>query len=268
MVHVSKDITERKRAEQERERLLADIERSNRDLEQFAYVASHDLKEPLRMVSSYVQLLARKYQGRLDEKADLWIGFAVEGATRMEKLIEGLLGYSRTGTAAERWKPIDANEVFAQALANLSSAIRECGAIITRDDLPPVLGDETQLLQLFQNLIGNAIKYRKEETRPRVHASAGTDGNMQQFSIKDNGIGVESGHYDRIFQIFQRLHSHDRYAGAGIGLAVCKRIVEGHHGRIWIESSPGSGFTFFFIVPAMSEERKPGAVQKAQPHAA
>jgi PAS domain S-box-containing protein len=264
VVHVSKDITARKMAEQEREHLLDDIARSNRDLEQFASVASHDLKEPLRMVSSYVQLLARKYKGRLDDKADLYIGFAVEGVTRMEKLIEGLLAYSRIGSAAGRREPVDANGVFSQALADLSAAIRESGAEVTCDKLPMVLGDETQLLQLFQNLIANAVKYRMPGRAPRVHVSAEPEGSMQRFSVRDDGIGIEPRNYEKVFQIFQRLHSHDRYAGAGIGLAVCKRIVERHHGRIWIESIPGAGSTFFFTVPAPAGGRKSGV----GPHAA
>jgi PAS domain S-box-containing protein len=268
VVHVSRDITERKLAEQEREHLLEDIARSNRDLEQFASVASHDLKEPLRMVSSYVGLLARKYRGRLDGKADRYIGYAVEGVTRMEKLIEGLLAYSRIGRAAGRSEPVDANEIYNHSLANLSAAIRESGALVTRDDLPVVLGDETQLLQLLQNLIGNAVKYRHPGKAPRVHVSAEADGTMQRFSVRDDGIGIEPRNYDRVFQIFQRLHSHDKYAGAGIGLAVCKRIVERHHGRIWIESVHGAGSTFFFTVPAAPCGMKAGAIPSAAHDAA
>ncbi len=267
VVHVSRDISARKHAEEEREQLLRDIARSNKDLEQFASVASHDLKEPLHMVSSYVQLLARKYGGRLDEKADRYIGFAVEGVTRMEKLIEGLLAYSRIGRVA-RSERLDSSEVFRQALSNLSAAIRESGAVITCDELPPVQGDEIQLLQLFQNILGNAVKYRKAGTAPRVHVSAQAEGDMQRFSVRDNGIGIEPRNYERVFQIFQRLHSYDTYAGAGIGLAVCKRIVERHHGRIWIESAPGSGSTFFFTVPAVSEERKTRELPDAPSHAA
>jgi PAS domain S-box-containing protein len=254
VVHVSRDITGRKRAEEERERLLDDIARSNRDLEQFASVASHDLKEPLRMVSSYVQLIARKYRGHLDENGDRYIGFAVEGAMRMEKLIEGLLAYSRIGSAAARWEPVDANGIFGQAVANLEAAVLEAGAVISRDDLPAVQGDATQLVQLFQNLIGNAVKYRNPGTAPRIHMSAETDGTMHRFSVRDNGIGIDPRHYERIFQLFQRLHSHDQYAGAGLGLAVCKRIVERHHGRIWLESALGAGATFFFTVPAVTRQ--------------
>lgn len=249
VVHVSRDITDRKLAEKERERLLADIARSNKELEQFAYVASHDLQEPLRMVAGYVQLLEKRYKGRLDQKADMFIRFAVDGVERMQKLIEGLLAYSRVSRHGAKLGAVDANKVFSQAVSNLSASIRECSAAVTRDELPTVLGDETQLIQLFQNLIGNAVKYRKPETLPQVHISAQREGNYHVFSVSDNGIGIQPEYYDRIFQIFQRLHTQGEYAGAGIGLAVCKRIVERHQGRIWIKSDPGQGSTFFFTVP-------------------
>jgi PAS domain S-box-containing protein len=250
VVHIARDITDRKRAEEERELLLSDIARSNKDLELFASVASHDLKEPLRMVSAYVQRLESKYKGRLDDKADKYIRFAVEGVERMEKLIEGLLAYSRVTRDAAQFGPVDSDKIFSSAVSNLSASIHECNAAVTKEDLPMVLGDETQLLQLFQNLIGNAVKYRKPRTPPHVHVSSTREGSHYIFSVRDNGIGIEPKNYDRIFQIFQRLHSHDQYAGAGIGLAVCKRIVERHHGSIWIESVPGAGSTFFFTVPA------------------
>ncbi len=256
VVHVAKDITGRKRAEEERELLLADIARSNKELEQFAYVASHDLREPLRMVSSFVQLLEQKYKGQLDDKADKYIRFAVDGADRMQKLIEGLLAYSRITRGAAQFGPVDTNRIFSLAVSNLSASIQECSALVNKDDLPMVLGDETQLLQLFQNLIGNAVKYRRPRTQPHVHISSAREGTHYVFSVRDNGIGIEPDSYDRIFQIFQRLHSHDEYAGAGIGLAVCKRIVERHHGRIWIESAPGKGSTFYFTVPAAKKEKK------------
>ncbi|MGE5808415.1 MAG: ATP-binding protein, partial [Nitrospirota bacterium] len=233
VVHVAKDITNRKRAEEERELLLADIARSNKDLEQFASVASHDLKEPLRMVSAYVQRLEKKYKGRLDEKADKYIRFALEGVERMEKLIEGLLAYSRITRGAAQFSPVDSNRIFSLAVSNLSASIHESTAEVTREELPVVLGDEIQLLQLLQNLIGNAIKYRKLQAPPHVHVSSAREGSHYVFSVRDSGIGIDPKNYDRIFQLFQRLHSHDQYAGAGIGLAVCKRIVERHNGRIW-----------------------------------
>jgi signal transduction histidine kinase len=243
------DLAERKRSEEERERLLSDLSRSNRELEQFAYVASHDLQEPLRMVASYVQLLETRYKGRLDEKADTYIGFAVDGARRMQKLIQGLLEYSRITRKGAELRTVDVNQIVSQALANLSAAVKESRATITKDDLPTVLGDELQLVQLFQNLLANAIKYRKPDTPPLVLISSGRKNREWVFSVRDNGIGIESEHFDRIFLIFQRLHTREEYAGTGIGLSLCKRIVERHQGRIWVESKPGEGSTFFFTLP-------------------
>ena len=247
MVH---DITEHRHFEQERERLLAELQRSNKELEQFAYVASHDLQEPLRMVGSYTTLLERKYKERLDEQAHKYIHFAVDGAERMQKLIEGLLAYSRITTQGAEFKRVDLNTVFSLAVSNLSVMIQENRAEVTKDDLPMILGDETHLVQLFQNLIGNGIKYRKFDVPPKVHLSGKKDGRNIVLSVRDNGIGIEPKYYERIFQIFQRLHSQSKYSGTGIGLALCKRIVERHHGRIWVESLPGEGSTFFFTVPA------------------
>ncbi len=245
-----RDITERKQADEELQKLVSDLERSNRELEQFAYVASHDLQEPLRMVASYVQLLERKYRGRLDEAADKYIHFATDGALRMQKLIEGLLAYSRIGRRGSGFRPVNAAAAFDSAVSNLRAAIRESGAVVTRDELPVVEGDKTQLLQLFQNLIANAIKFR-QDAPPRIHASAARRQEKNAnwiFSVKDNGIGIEPRYFERIFQIFQRLHSRAEYPGTGIGLALTKRIVERHHGRIWVESVPGEGSTFFFTI--------------------
>jgi PAS domain S-box-containing protein len=253
-----RDIRERKRAEEERERLVAELERSNRELEQFAYAASHDLQEPLRMVSSYVQLLARKYKGQLDDQADKYIAFSVDGANRMQKLIEGLLTFSRITSRGGRFGPVDANAVFAGAVANLATAISESRATVTKEDLPVVFGDEIQLMQLLQNLIGNAIKFRKPGILPLVQVSAAKKGEDWIFSVRDNGIGIEPRFHDRIFQIFQRLHSREDYPGTGIGLALCRRIVERHHGRIWIDSVPGQGTAFFFAIPAVPAERRDG----------
>ncbi len=243
------DVTKRKQAEEERERLIGELKRSNGELEQFAYVASHDLQEPLRMVASYVTLLQRRYRERLDEKADEYIHFAVDGAQRMQTLIEGLLAYSRIGRRGAEFKVVDLNAVFSAAVSNLSVLIGESGALITKDDLPLMCGDETQLVQLFQNLIGNGIKYIRKDVRPQVHVAARADGRSCRFSVKDNGIGIEARFFERIFQIFQRLHTRDEYSGTGIGLALCKRIVERHQGRIWVESAPGQGSTFFFTLP-------------------
>jgi PAS domain S-box-containing protein len=243
------DVTDRKLAAEERERLVADLGRSNRELEQFAYAASHDLQEPLRMVASYVQLLERRYRGKLDDKADTFIHYAADGAVRMQKLIDGLLAYSRITRRGAEFSAVDMNSVFEAALSNLTAAARESRARVTKDDLPPVAGDETQLSQLLQNLIGNAIKFTKPDTAPVVHVSGKEEGSSVVFSVRDNGIGIDPEYGDRIFMIFQRLHTQDDYPGTGIGLALCKRIVERHHGRIWVESSPGKGSAFFFTLP-------------------
>jgi PAS domain S-box-containing protein len=247
IVCVAIDITKRKQAE-------AELARSNEELEQFAYVASHDLQEPLRMVSSYVQLLARRYQGRLDTDADEFIDFAVDGAKRMQTLITDLLKYSRVRTRGHQFEPTDSGAVLDGVLADLGETIRETSATVTHDALPQVMADPTQLGQLFQNLVGNAIKYHGHEP-PRVRVSAEPDGSMWQFAVRDNGIGIEPEYQERIFAIFQRLHGREEYPGTGIGLAVCKGIVERHGGRIWVESEPGKGSTFHFTLP------KQGAIQ-------
>ena len=233
------------------------LERSNRELQMFAYVASHDLQEPLRMVSSYTQLLARRYKDQLDADANDFIHFAVDGANRMQRLLNDLLIYSRVSTRGKPFEKIYCEVVFDQALDNLRLAIQDSGAVITHDPLPTVMADESQLAQLFQNLIGNAIKFHGDQP-PRIYVSAKLlpplesgegQGGGWQFAVRDNGIGMEPQYFERIFVIFQRLHSKEEYPGTGIGLAICKRIVERHGGRIWVESEPGEGSTFYFTLP-------------------
>lgn len=243
------DITERKRAERELKRTVEDLARSNRDLEQFAYVASHDLQEPLRMVSSYSQLLARRYKDVLDKDANEFIDYAVDGAVRMQRLIEDLLSYSRISSRGKEPKTGETHSALGEAIANLSTAISESGAVVTNNDLPEVRTDRVQLIQVFQNLISNAIKFHGEEA-PRVHVSAERKGREWRFAVKDNGMGIDAEYRERIFTIFQRLHGKDAYPGTGMGLALCKRIVERHGGRIWVESEPGKGSTFYFALPA------------------
>ncbi|HHT9134099.1 MAG TPA: sensor histidine kinase [Candidatus Avalokitesvara rifleensis] len=242
------EITEHKLAEGKLSRTVTDLERSNAELQQFAYVASHDLQEPLRMVASYTQLLARRYKGNLDADADEFIAFAVDGANRMQTLINDLLQYSRVGTRGKPFELTNTKTVLDQTVSNLDVAIKESGAVITHDTLPTVMADATQLTQVFQNLISNAIKFRSKET-PRVHVSAKEKENEWVFSVRDNGIGIDPQYFDRIFVIFQRLHGKTEYPGTGIGLAVSKRIVERHEGRIWVESKEGKGSTFYFTIP-------------------
>jgi light-regulated signal transduction histidine kinase (bacteriophytochrome) len=249
-----RDITERKETDEKLSQIMAELARSNTELERFAYVASHDLQEPLRMVASYTQLLARRYKGKLDADADEFIGYAVDGATRMQQLINGLLDYSRVGTRGKLFEPTDCEAVFSYAVANLKAAIKETDAVVEHAPLPTVVADATQMVQLFQNLIGNAIKFHSEK-KPEVHVGAERDGTEWIFSVRDNGIGIDPQYFDRIFAIFQRLHGRGEYPGTGIGLAICKKIIERHKGRIWVESQPEKGATFYFTLPIIREEK-------------
>jgi light-regulated signal transduction histidine kinase (bacteriophytochrome) len=251
---VLRDVTERFRAEEALARQAEELARSNSELEQFAYVASHDLQEPLRMVSSYTQLLARRYRDRLDDDAREFIGYAVDGVNRMQSLIADLLSFSRVGSRGGAFEPVALDGVLERALANLEAAVEESGAVVTADPLPTVMGDPVQLGQLFQNLVGNGVKFRGEAA-PRVHVSAERVGAEWRLAVRDNGIGIEAEYVERIFVIFQRLHGRAEYPGTGIGLAICKKIVERHGGRIWVESRPGEGSTFCFTLPARDEGR-------------
>jgi signal transduction histidine kinase len=238
----------RRRTEIELEQKVSELARSNADLEQFAYVASHDLQEPLRMVASYNQLLARRYKGKLGEDADEFIGFTVEGVTRMQRLINDLLAYSRVGTRGGERVEVDLAKVFETTVQNLEQAIKDTGAIVTADPLPKVVADEPQMMQLLQNLIGNAIKFHGEDV-PKIHVGVKAQAKQFEFSVKDNGLGIDPQYFERIFVIFQRLNPRENYPGTGIGLAICKKIVERHGGRIWVESAPGQGSTVLFTIP-------------------
>ncbi len=245
---ILRDITPRKRAQEALQNTLAELERSNAELQQFAYVASHDLQEPLRMISSYVQLLQRRYRDRLDEDADDFIAFAVDGAKRMQRLINGLLQYSRVGTHGKPFESVNCQTILDKTLVNLQMLLTESGAQITHDPLPTLTADSTQLLQLFQNLIDNACKFRDDEP-PRIHVSARSERDQWLFSVSDNGIGIEPEYAERIFIIFQRLHGREEFPGTGLGLAICKKIVERHGGRIWVEFGNNKGATFCFTIP-------------------
>jgi PAS domain S-box-containing protein len=252
---IARDVTDSRRTLMELEHRTEELERSNAELERFAYVASHDLQEPLRMVASYTQLLQKRYEGQLDADADVFIGFAVEGAVRLQRLIDDLLTYSRVGTRGLELEVTDSGDAFRAAARNLERLIADNGAVVASGPLPTVLADPTQLVQLFQNLIGNAIKFHGEAP-PEVRVSAEADGAMWRFSVQDNGIGIDPKYFERVFVVFQRLHSRAEYEGSGIGLAICKRIVERHGGHISIESEPGSGTKFTFTLPAVMDGKK------------
>jgi light-regulated signal transduction histidine kinase (bacteriophytochrome) len=233
---------------QELEHKTRELTRSNEELQQFAYVASHDLQEPLRMISSYTQLLGRRYGERLDGDAQEFMAYIVDGAARMKQLIEDLLAYSRVGTKSTEFKPVELERSVRRALSNLKGAIDDSGAIVTYDPLPTAPSDEVQLAQVFQNLIGNALKFRSQSA-PRIHVAVDEKAEKWEIAVRDNGIGIEPQYFERIFMVFQRLHNKGEYPGTGIGLAICKKVVERHGGRIWVESRAGEGSSFHFTLP-------------------
>lgn len=244
---LAKIITMQKQSEEKLMRYSQELKRSNEELQHFAYVASHDLQEPLRMISSYLQLIERRYRGRLDADVDEFISYAVDGANRLQTMINALLEYSRIDSRGKPFEPVDCDAILKRALMNLEITIRENHAAITHTSLPTVVADSSQLLQVFQNLISNAIKFRGSEP-PHIHISAGRGENETVFSVRDNGIGIEHEYTRQLFNIFKRLHGRE-YPGVGLGLSICKKIVNRHGGRIWLESEPGKGSVFYFTIP-------------------
>jgi PAS domain S-box-containing protein len=248
-----RDITDRKQAEEKLRLMTEDLKRSNRDLEQFAYIASHDLQEPLRMVSSFLGLLREMYKGKLDSKADQYIDYSCDGADRMSAMIKDLLEYSRAGSKEIKPIPVNFAGILEAAQANLRAAIEESQTVITHDPLPTAIADAPRMTQVFQNLIGNAIKFRSPDRPCQVHVGASQVEGQWLFCVRDNGIGIAPSQTNRVFMLFQRLHTRDKYPGSGIGLAICKKIIERHGGRIWVESTPGTGSTFSFTLPASAQ---------------
>ncbi len=256
-LEINTDITKRKEAQEKLKELVEELKRSNYELQQFTYITSHDLQEPLRSIASFAQLLERRYKSKIDNTADEYIDFIVDGAMRMKEMIQGLLEYSLVGKG-ENFQLTDVNETIDIVLSNLKRLIDENEAEITHERLPTVTADSRQLVQIFQNLIGNAIKFKKPEIQPKIYISAYLDARKNEyvFSVSDNGIGIEEQYSNKIFEIFKRLHTIDEYRGTGIGLAICKRIVESHGGKIWVESELGKGSTFYFTIPSTTKSLK------------
>jgi PAS domain S-box-containing protein len=255
---IAHDITDRKKAEEALARRTEELARSNAELEQFASVASHDLQEPLRTVANFAQFLQERYKGKLDAKADEFIDFMVDGVTRMQEMIDDLLAYSRVGSGGKEFVPADCAAALEQALKNLHVAVEESGAQVTHDPLPIVKCDRAQIMQVFQNLVGNSIKFRSGQP-PRIHVGVERGPSEWVFSVKDNGIGIDPQYADRVFEIFQRLHTRQECPGTGIGLTIAKKIVERHGGRIWVESKLHQGATFFFTLPVSGGPDAPDA---------
>ena len=250
---VARDITARVQAEAQLRHYAAELERSNQELQQFAHVASHDLQEPLRTIGSFTRLLAKRYWGQLDEEANQFVNFIIDGVERMQELLHNLLAYSRVDSQGQQPAPTDSQVVLQRALSSLRTAIAESGTKITHDPLPTVQVDAVQMTQLFQNLISNALKFQDKEP-PRVHVSAERQDGGWAFSVRDNGIGIDPQHHEHIFEPFRRLHTHGEYPGTGMGLAICTKIVARHGGRIWVQSAPGQGATFYFTLPDGEKE--------------
>jgi PAS domain S-box-containing protein len=260
------DVTQQKNIEAELKKLADELQRSNSDLAQFAYVASHDLKEPLRKVSSFCQLLKDRYAEKLDAEGQRYIDYAVDGSRRMNSLITALLELAQVNSRAATPAPVDCTDACRSAIDNLSSAIEDSDGEVNCGELPIVLGDEGQLVQLFQNLIGNAIKFRGPKP-PVIEIEAQPKDGQWQLAVRDNGIGIDPAQHERVFQIFQRLHTREKYPGTGIGLSICQRIVQRHGGRIWIESTPGCGTTFYFTLPSAPAHAESNTLQEAVCHA-
>ena len=253
ILSISRDITERKMSERKLKEIITELQRSNKELQSFAYITSHDLQEPLRTIASYAQLIERRYKGKLDNDADDFIEYMVDGAKRMKSMIQGLLDYSRVGTKGNEFKEFKSKDALDYALSNLESSIVENNAEITSGPLPVIFADEDQIARVFQNLIGNAIKFSQDGVKPEIHISALEKDKEYVFAVSDNGIGMEEQYSDHIFEVFKRLHSIDEYRGAGIGLAIVKRIIDRHEGRVWVESELGRGSKFYFTIPVRNK---------------